>query len=112
MDTRMEEVLTHIENAYKEKMQPGARHYMEVSLADTARKLGYADIGECYRTAAAIIPLKQPQDGMKVRIDGRTFVNYAEFGSGMAVPGYFASASGRKFRTFIPMDSMICNFCE
>ena len=111
MDKRLDELLDGIENRYRHKMAPGARHYMEVSLADEARNLGYADLAACYRTASAIIPLKRPQDGMKVRIDGRTFVNYAEYDSGMAVPGYLAHAVGRRHRTFIPQDSMICNFC-
>jgi hypothetical protein len=73
--------------------------------------MGYADLGEKYRTASAIIPLNAPQHGMKVRIDGRTFVNYAEYDSGVAVPGYLAKATGRKYRAFVPNDSMICNFC-
>jgi len=47
---------------------------------------------------------------MKVRIDGRTFVNYAEYPSGIAVPGYLARETGRSYKTFIPNDSMICNF--
>jgi hypothetical protein len=111
MDKRLDALLDHIERRYRDKMQRGARHYTEVRLAEVARHLGYADLGERYRTASAIIPLKQPQRGMKVRIDGRTFVNYAEYDSGMAVPGYLARAAGRRFRTFVPNDSMVCNFC-
>jgi hypothetical protein len=111
MDKRLNEVLDRIESRYSGEMQPGARHYTEVSLAEVARSLGYADLVERYRTASAIIPLKQPQHGMKVRIDGRTFVNYAEYASGMAVPAYLAHAAGRKYRTFVPRDSMVCNFC-
>ena len=111
MDTRINELLEHVERTYGSKMQRGARHYMEVNLAQLARAMGFADLGEKYKNACAIIPLNAPQEGMKVRIDGRTFVNYAEYDSGMAVPGYLAKASNRKFRTFVPNDSMICNFC-
>ena len=111
MDNRIDKLLRHVEATYRGKMQPGARHYLEVNLAEQARKLGFADLGEKYKSAFAVIPLKAPQPGMKVRIDGRTFVNYAEYESGMAVPFYLANASGRKFRTFVPNDSMICNFC-
>ena len=111
MDNRIDKLLKHVEEIYGGKIERGSRHYLEVNLAEHARKLGFADLGEKYKTASAIIPLKAPQDGMKVRIDGRTFVNYSECDSGMAVPGYLASASGRKFRTFVPNDSMICNFC-
>ncbi|MGD9213780.1 MAG: hypothetical protein PVJ84_03155 [Desulfobacteraceae bacterium] len=111
MDNRINELIEHVEKTYGNKMQRGARHYMEVDLAEHARKLGYADLGEKYATANAIIPLKAPQQGMKVRIDGRTFVNYAEYDSGMAVPGYLAKDSVKRFRTFVPKESMICNFC-
>lgn len=111
MDNRIDKLIEHVEKTYGSKIMRGARHYMEVNLAEYARKLGYADLEKKYRTAYAIIPLKAPQRGMKVRIDGRTFVNYAEYDSGMAVPGYLAKASGRSFRAFVPNDSMICNFC-
>ena len=47
---------------------------------------------------------------MKVRIDGRTFVNYALFDSGVAVPGYIVKDASLPHRTYIPNDSMICNF--
>jgi len=110
MDNSIDKLLNHIEKTYGGKIQRGARHYMEVNLAEYARKLGYPNLEEKYRTACAIIPLKEPQRGMKVRIDGRTFVNYAEYDSGMAVPGYLARASGRTSRAFVPNDSMICNY--
>ena len=111
MDHRIDKLLERIEAAYGDKIQRGARHYLEVSLADQARQMGFSDLVEKYKTASAIIPLKSPQNGMKVRIDGRTFVNYAEYDSGIAVPGYFAKLSGRRYRAFLPNDSMICNFC-
>ena len=34
-----------------------------------------------------------------------------ELYSGVAVPGYLAKEAGRKYRVFVPNDSMICNFC-
>ena len=104
-------LLTHIESEYGEKIKKGGRHYMEVSLSRKAMELGFDELEECYRNANAIVPLKGPQCGMKVRIDGRTFVNYAEYESGIAVPGYLARATDRAYRTFVPNDSMICNFC-
>ena len=63
-----------------------------------------------YRDVYAIVPLKQPAAGMKVRIDGRTFVNYAQFESGVAVPGYMANDAGLPYKPFTPHDSMILNF--
>lgn len=111
MDNQLKELLRNMELEYGGRIQRGARHYLEVNLAEKARKLGYGDLKEKYRTACAIVPLKDPQRGMKVRIDGRTFRNYAEYDSGIAVPGYLAKATGMNYRTFVPNDSMICNFC-
>lgn len=111
MDSQLKDLLKYLELEFGDKIQRGARNYLEVNLAEKARKLGYADFSEKYRTAYAIVPLRDSQPGMKVRIDGRTFVNYAEYDSGIAVPGYLAKASGMSYRTFVPNDSMICNFC-
>ena len=111
MDNPIERLLSHVEQEYGNRIQKGARHYMEVNLAAQARKLGLGGLDDTFKTACAIIPLKDPQRGMKVRIDGRTFVNYAEYDSGMAIPGHLARLSGRTYRTFIANDSMICNFC-
>jgi hypothetical protein len=110
MNHKIDELLEHVEKIHIGKIQRGSRHYIEVNLFEHALRLGLREIGETCKTACAIIPLKEPQPGMKVRIDGRTFVNYAEYDSGMAVPGYLAKASNRKFRIFVPNDSMICNF--
>ena len=111
MDNRLDSVLANIETQYSSKISRGARNYLEVNLGEQARKIGFVELGEIYDNVYAIIPLKQPEKGMKVRIDGRTFVNYAEYDSGVAVPGYLAKEAGRPYRTFIPNDSMICNFC-
>jgi hypothetical protein len=111
MNNPMDELFNYIEATYAGKMKKGTRHYQEVSLSEAARKLGFSELAETYKTASAIIPLRHPQRGMKVRIDGRTFVNYAQYESGMAVPAYLAQRSTRKYRAFIPMDSMICNYC-
>lgn len=111
MNNQLDELLNHIEKEYGTKIKKGARHYLEVNLAKKARSLGYNELSGLVETASAIIPLKDPQRGMKVRIDGRTFVNYAEYKSGMAVPGYLAKSSAKSYKAFIPNDSMICNFC-
>ena len=67
------------------------------------------DVKKC-RDKYAIVPLKHPVSGMKVRIDGRTFVNYAQFESGVVVPNFIARDAGLSYKTFIPHDSMVCNF--
>lgn len=111
MDMQLGEHLNQIEIAYGDNIQRGSRHYLEVNLAEQARKRGDASLGDKHNNANAIIPLKQPHKGMKVRIDGRTFVNYAKYDSGMVVPRYLAQASKRNYRDFVPNDSMICNLC-
>ena len=110
MENQIEQLLGQVEHEYGDRIQKGARHYLEINLAEKAEKMGYGALKDKFRTACAIIPLKDPQRGMKVRIDGRTFVNYAEYDSGIAVPGYLAKATAMNYRTFVPNDSMICNF--
>lgn len=110
MDTVLNDILENIALEMRDHIQVGARHYLEVSIGKQAEKLGYDDLKEQYKNTCAIVPLKAPQRGMKVRIDGRTFVNYAQYPSGIAVPGYLARKAGGDFTTFVPNDSMICNF--
>lgn len=110
MNESLKRILDSIGEEFEPHIQKGARHYLEVSIADRAEKMGFADLREKFRTTFAVVPLKAPREGMKVRIDGRTFVNYAEYDSGIAVPGYLAKEAGKPFRTFVPNDSMICNF--
>lgn len=102
-------VLEKIGETYRDDIQGGSRFYLEVNIGRQARTLGYGDISEKFRDAYAVVPIKQAVPGMKVRIDGRTFVNYAQFDSGIAVPGYVAKDAGLAFKAFIPNDSMILN---
>jgi hypothetical protein len=60
--------------------------------------------------SAVVVSLKTPLPGMKVRIDGRTFVNYAEYAEGFSVPKNIAEKAGIPFKEFMAMDSMILNF--
>jgi hypothetical protein len=110
MNPKLNDIIDRIGEEFDGHIEPGARNYLEVSIGRQAEKMGYPDLVDAYRNAFAIVPLKAPQRGMKVRIDGRTFVNYAEYPSGIAVPGYVAKAAGSRFKTFVPNDSMICNF--
>ena len=110
MDTRLIHILNVIGEKYRGRIQKGSRHYLEVSIGKQAERLGHKDLKDKYKNTYAIIPLNAPQKGMKVRIDGRTFINYAEHSSGIAIPGYLARESGSSFRKYIPNDSMICNF--
>ena len=105
----IDEVIENIRHTYRDHIKNGARHYIEVNIGKQAQAMGYQDIQQKYRDAYAVVPLKQPIPGMKVRIDGRTFVNYAEFDSGIAVPGYVVKDTGMNFKTYVPWDSMVLN---
>ena len=107
---KLNEVLTRIGEDYRENIQDDSRNYLEISIAKKAEELGFAEVGDSFRDAYAIIPLKNPVSGMKVRIDGRTFVNYAQLKSGIVVPNYVASQADLPFKAYVAKDSMICNF--
>ncbi len=110
MANNLRKVLIKIGDDHKNSILNGSRHYREVSIAQKAEELGLDEIKECYKDAYAIIPLKHPIDGMKVRIDGRTFVNYSQFDSGVVVPHYVARQVDMPRKSYVPQDSMICNY--
>ena len=110
MNTRIDDIIRSIGYAFEDRLQGGGRHYLEVSIAKEAEKNGYDDLAKEFKDAYAIVPLKGPLPGMKVRIDGRTFVGYRQFDSGVAIPGYVAANAGQPQKPFIPNDSMVLNF--
>ena len=110
MNKNLKKILWHLGEEYKDRIFENASNYIEVNLGEKAEKFGFSDVKRRFNGANVIIPLKHPVNGMKVRIDGRTFVNYGQFNSGIAVPGYVAKESGLSYKTYIPNDSMILNF--
>ncbi len=110
METQLDKVINHMTEKYRNNILGNSRHYMEVSIGKEAEEMGYQGIQDKYFQAYAVVPLKTAVRGMKVRIDGRTFVNYEQFKSGIAVPGYVAKDSGLPHEVYVPHDSMICNF--
>ena len=110
MTDNLSEVIAKIGEEYRDNINNDSRHYLEISIAKKAAELGFADDKKRYKNACAIVPLKHPIRGMKVRIDGRTFVNYAQFESGIVVPQYVANQVDLSHRAYIARDSMICNF--
>ena len=110
MMNHLSEVLTRIGEDYQEHICDDSRHYLEINLAQKASELGFSEVKKRFRSVYAIVPLKHPISGMKVRIDGRTFVNYAQFESGIVVPHYVARQVDLPHRAYIAKDSMICNF--
>ena len=110
MNATIDDIITKISEEYRDAMEGGARHYLEVDIGRKAEQLGRPEVGEKFRNVYAVVPLKKPAKGMKVRIDGRTFVDYAQFESGIAVPGYVAREANLTYKSFVPLDSMILNF--
>ena len=110
MKSNLSKIIRKIEKDHANHISGGARNYKEVDLSKTADELGLADAADCFRDVQAIVPIKDPVEGMKVRIDGRTFVNYVQFDSGVAVPGYVAEKSGLPRKAYEAWDSMILNF--
>ncbi|MGD8267114.1 MAG: hypothetical protein PVG19_03675 [Desulfobacterales bacterium] len=110
MKTELDKIIEKIGQDYKNDIMTCARNYVEVDLGQAAEQMGRPELKAKYRQIYAVVPLKAPKPGMKVRIDGRTFVNYALFESGVAVPGYIARDASLPHQTYIPNDSMICNF--
>jgi len=110
MMNNLSEVLAKIGEEYHENIQADSRYYLEISIAQKAAELGFSETKESYRNAYAIVPLKHPIGGMKVRIDDRTFVNYAPFESGIVVPNCVAGQMDLPHRAYIAKDSMLCNF--
>ena len=110
MKKNLNTVLEKIGDTYKQAISNDSRFYIEVNIGQLAEELGYPDVHDQYRDAFAVVLLKQPVNGMKVRVDGRTFINYNQFESGVVVPNYVARETGLPYKTFIPNDSMILNF--
>ena len=110
MDAQLKTLLDLIGRQHADRIAPEARHYMEVNIGRQARELGLGELSARFASAHVVVPLKAPLPGMKVRIDGRTFVNYRQHSSGMAVPGDVPEAAGMRSEAYRAEDSMILNF--
>ena len=110
MMNQLDLVLKHIGDEFHADILKDARNYREVDIGKRSELLGFSDLKETYKSINAVVPIKEPIEGMKVLVDGRTFVNYRQFDSGIAVPGYVAEVSGLPHQPFVPNDSMILNF--
>ena len=110
MNEKLTDVLIKIGEKFSEKIEADSRFYLEVDIGQQAAVYGYPELEERYHDTYAIVPLRRPVSGMKVRVDGRTFVNYAQFESGIVVPDYVAREVGLSYRSFTANNSMIRNF--
>ncbi len=110
MTHTIDDILLNIAEEFRDDIEIDARNYLEVDIGRKAEQLGRSEAGRKFRNIYAVVPLKKPIGGMKVRIDGRTFIDYAQFESGVVVPGYVAREAGLTYKTFLPLGSMILNF--
>lgn len=110
MKNHLRDILTEIARDYKENIDSGSRFYTEVSVAQKGAEMGFSENLEPFKHVQAIVPLKHPVGGMKVRIDGRTFKNYAQFESGIVVPNAIAELVNLSHKDYTAKDSMVYNF--
>jgi hypothetical protein len=110
MKRQLCEVIHSISNEYGNLIVKDGRNYIEVDIAERAEAMGYPEIKSRYGHVNAVVPIKHPVRGMKVRIDGRTFSNYKQVDSGVAIPGHVVKDTGLSNSAYIPVDSMILNF--
>jgi hypothetical protein len=110
MNHTLSNIINHIRDRYRDSILATGQHYLEVNIGREAERMGVNDLPEQIRSADVVVPLKEPVSGMKVMIDGRTFVDYARFDSGLAAPGYVARAAGLPFTTYVAPNSMVLNF--
>jgi hypothetical protein len=90
MSNKLSDVLTHMADEYRDEISSDSEIYLELDIGKEAEKLGYSDIAKKYAGAEAVLPLNHTPDGMKVMIDGRTFVNYEQLETGVVIPGHVA----------------------
>jgi hypothetical protein len=107
MSNELGEVLTKIGEEFKEEISKESGIFLEVDIGRQAKKLGYSNIVEKYRGVDAVVPLKQTVDGMKVMIDGRTFVNYAQLESGVVIPGHVAKEAALPYKYYEAHESIV-----
>ncbi|HSO66223.1 MAG TPA: hypothetical protein VLP30_00095 [Desulfatirhabdiaceae bacterium] len=110
MQHDMVDVIQAIEEKFRGILSADSRNYLEVDIGKEAERLGYMEFREKYHGVNAIVPIQEAVDGMKVMIDGRTFVNYVQFDSGIALPEHVVRELGLSGKPYIPNDSMVLNF--
>ena len=110
MDGNLTTIIAQLSATYGDVIQRGSRNILEVDLGLAAEQMGFDALGHRLRGVEAVIPVKEPVDGMKVLIDGRTFAGYQEYGPGIAVPGHVASEIALPASPFLPADSLVRQF--
>lgn len=109
MKRELNEVIHYVSAKYKKLISKDGNNYIELNIGKLADMLGHSNIRKKFKNEGVIIPIKQHVNGMKVRIDGRTFVKYSQFESGIALPGHLAKESDLPRQPYIPNENMILN---
>lgn len=109
MKSELDTIIERINEKYSDTMVKDSHLYLEENIGKLADELGFSDISRQYRNVDAIVHLKETLPGMKVMIDGRTFINYAQFDSGLALPEFVARNTTLHRRSYVPKDSMVLN---
>ncbi len=107
MDKDLKTILNKISSDYESLISDNSIYILDLSLSKIAEAMGYPKVSKAYGTSEVVIPLKHPLPGMKVMIDGRTFINYAQIGPGVIVPEYVARKAGLPYHPYHAKDSMI-----
>jgi len=110
MNRHLQEMINSIAVEYETRILHEARNYIEIDIGRRLESMGFSELGKKYAGINAVVPLEDPLDGMKVMTDGRTFKNYVQYESGIAVPAYLAEDIGLPYKAFVPNESMILNF--
>ena len=107
MDNRLDSILTGIIDDFRDELTDDSIYFVDVNIGQRAARMGYDDLRNRYKTTEAVVFVRNPKKGMKVMIDGRTFVNYASLGPGVAVPSYVAERTAFKHKPFTAADSLV-----
>ena len=110
MSNELGKVLRKIGDEYKEDISPTSGVFLEVDIGNKAGQLGYTNAAEKYRGVEATVPLKHRVDGMKVMIDGRTFVGYGQLESGVIIPGRIAREAALSYKPYEAPESIVRAF--
>lgn len=109
MKKEIDEIIQYVSNKYIDLISKNGNNYIELNIGNLADMLGHSNVKKKFKTEGVIVPLKQHVNGMKVRIDGRTFVKYSQFESGIALPGHLAKESGLPRKPYVADENMILN---
>jgi len=101
----LEKVLKKMGEELKDEIWAKSSTYC---LIDIAKAYEIFDIegGEQYKDVNAVVPLKKTLKGLSVIVSGKSFEDYAQLKSGIAVPEWVAEEAKMKYKKYKPKDEM------